>query len=549
MAGCDMLRTIWLKTLRDHRLAIVSWGLALGLTVYGVYATANQVLKAGVAQVYQSLQFLAEPVAIDTPAGYVTFRLLSWFVPTLLAIWALLTGARLVRGDEERGTLDVLLACPVGRARFLLAKLLGAAAALLLICAALAVFIVLGQLSLGESPAYLRAAFAALNIYLFELCVLVLAALLSHLLRVARTAAGWTAALLATMLVLDGLGRTVAQAHWVSALSIYHYYNANKPLVPTVSADWLAAGALAIFVVVCTFLGIEAFTRRDLGGVAVQIDLRLRARTRTTPVLVEEAWCSPWVRLPSLRTIRARLFAILGWTLGASCYAGVVTWLIPRMLDVLQRTVAERSTLSDFVRGHDVSTTQSVLALIVSLFMPVVASLYALTLASSWSRDLDNGLCESELATPHRRARLLFEHQCAVLLAALLFPVVLWVVIRLVAIGVGVQIDAGQIAAACAGIFPLEVIAAALVYLLASRFSAATVTSLVGGLVVVSYLAEFLQPLLKLPGWAISLSLFHQYNGMTTAGMRWGTFGLLLGAGLVLLGAALDAFERVDLAA
>ena len=44
-----MFRSIWSKSLRDYRVAILSWGIGLGLLMTVGFATATPVVLAGFA--------------------------------------------------------------------------------------------------------------------------------------------------------------------------------------------------------------------------------------------------------------------------------------------------------------------------------------------------------------------------------------------------------------------------------------------------------------------------------------------------------------------
>src|SRR6185295_19876617 len=78
-----------------------------------------------------ALRLFAEPVEVLTPGGYATWRL-SMVLP-LVAIWALLTVSRTLRGEEEHGGLDVLLSVPRSRLRIAAEKLAAVGTSLLLI--------------------------------------------------------------------------------------------------------------------------------------------------------------------------------------------------------------------------------------------------------------------------------------------------------------------------------------------------------------------------------------------------------------------------------
>ena len=57
-----------------------------------------------------------------TGAGYLGIELFSFMVPLLLLVAAIGAGARAIAGEEERGTMDLLLSNPIGRSRVVLEK-------------------------------------------------------------------------------------------------------------------------------------------------------------------------------------------------------------------------------------------------------------------------------------------------------------------------------------------------------------------------------------------------------------------------------------------
>ncbi|HLY29606.1 MAG TPA: ABC transporter permease subunit, partial [Ktedonobacterales bacterium] len=106
---------IYLKTLRDFRIAIFGWGVGIGLLMYVVLAAIQTIGntpagKAALVSLAKSYSWLAEPIQVDTPGGYATWK--YGFTILIMAIWPLLVGARMLRGEEERGSMDALLSLP-----------------------------------------------------------------------------------------------------------------------------------------------------------------------------------------------------------------------------------------------------------------------------------------------------------------------------------------------------------------------------------------------------------------------------------------------------
>src|SRR5512146_735571 len=126
-----MLRNAFVKTLRDARRAIGWWSLgliAMAALMIAVYPTVrdNPDLNRMVEDYPDALKaFIAFGGDLDyvSGAGYLGSELFSFMVPLLLLVAAIGAGARALAGEEERGTLDLLLANPLSRRRLVLDKL------------------------------------------------------------------------------------------------------------------------------------------------------------------------------------------------------------------------------------------------------------------------------------------------------------------------------------------------------------------------------------------------------------------------------------------
>src|SRR5437588_12250424 len=127
-------KSIYLKTLREFRIAILGWGVGMGLLMYVVLAAvpsliATPAARASVVSLGGTFAGIAEPVALDTPGGYVTWK--YGLTLLIIAIWPLIVCSRLLRGEGERGSLDALLLLPRGGVRVVLEKRGGVGTALL----------------------------------------------------------------------------------------------------------------------------------------------------------------------------------------------------------------------------------------------------------------------------------------------------------------------------------------------------------------------------------------------------------------------------------
>src|SRR5450759_3100595 len=73
------LRSIFLKTLRDYRVAILGWGIGMGLVVISPMASVAALVTTPQARqqlisIAATFAWNADPVAVDTIGGYATFN-------------------------------------------------------------------------------------------------------------------------------------------------------------------------------------------------------------------------------------------------------------------------------------------------------------------------------------------------------------------------------------------------------------------------------------------------------------------------------------------
>ena len=142
--------TITAKTLRDQRRALIGWSIGVAALVL-LYASFYPSIKANAAQLDKYFESLPEALrnaigtgTISSPVGYLRSEIFSTMGPLLLLILAIGAGARAIAGEEERKTLDLLLANPVTRRTVVMQKfwaMVGSTAGVgLVLVAAIAVF-------------------------------------------------------------------------------------------------------------------------------------------------------------------------------------------------------------------------------------------------------------------------------------------------------------------------------------------------------------------------------------------------------------------------
>jgi ABC-2 type transport system permease protein len=265
-----MLRNIALKSLRDIRRGFFWWSLGLiGFValIVSVYPTvhSNPSLNKLAQDYPKALQaFIAFGGAVDyaSAAGYLGIELFSLMVPLLLLVAAIGTGAGSIAGEEERGTLELLLANPVSRTKVVLEKTV----ALVLEIAGLGLVLWLalwiGALLVNMDISAGHLAAATLSAVLLALAYGAIAVLLSAATGRRTVAIGVTAATAVGAYLVNGLAPLVHALEVPQKLSPFYHYAVGDPLRNGVSFTHLAV--LVAIAVVAMALAPWFFSRRDV---------------------------------------------------------------------------------------------------------------------------------------------------------------------------------------------------------------------------------------------------------------------------------------------
>ncbi|MFC1846914.1 ABC transporter permease subunit [Chloroflexota bacterium] len=146
-----MLRNIVFKTLRDRRRSLLFWGLGMAVLAAIMIAFFPVVRDAAfISEYIESFpeEFMAlfggDIVDYTSPEGYLNGELFFMMYPLLMLVFAIGFGSGAVAGEEERGTLDLLLSNPLNRWRVVLEKFIG-----MVICTLLLTFIFWATLAIG----------------------------------------------------------------------------------------------------------------------------------------------------------------------------------------------------------------------------------------------------------------------------------------------------------------------------------------------------------------------------------------------------------------
>ncbi len=545
-------KSVYLKTLRDFRIAILGWGVGLGLMMYVVLSAVASLTNTPAARqtlvsLAQSFSWIAEPIQVDTPGGYATWK--YGFTILIMTLWPLLVGSRLLRGEEERGSMDVLLSLPRGRTPVALQKLAAMWTALL------GMGLLIGLLTLaGGTAAHANFGLGGAMLFALDLVLICgvfggIALLISQFTQRPGTAAGATGGLLLFFIVLDMLHRVISGTELISRFSPVYYYNLSKPLIPSYGTNPGAMLVMLVLAVLLSGTAIWLFAGRDVGA-PIQLPRWLRLPERSVSpeqALSPNAW--------SLRSIYTRGLAMVAaptfwWTLGIAGFAGwmviVVKQTETKLADLLKSSPTLANAIGNVGGGN--ATTNATLLSFLFIILPLLLMAFAISQASRWAADEENGLQELILATPQPRRTVVLARYGALATATVTIGVLTLAVTALAATASGIALNGGNLAAATLSMIPLGLLVASLGYLLSGWLRTAVDTGILSFLLVAWFFITFVGPELSFPSVALRLSALYYYGTPLLNGLPVGdTLGVLVVA-LVALFLASARFVRKDIA-
>jgi ABC-2 type transport system permease protein len=272
---------IFRNTLGRFRGQMLGWGLSLGLMAalltrfYDTIAEQKDnymKLMSNYPKEFMAFFATSDVMEMFKPSGFLNIEYFS-YMTLIVGIFAILAGSGLLAGDEESGTLDLVLAHPVSRTALFAGRCLAFLAATIAILAINWVGFILAapgtqlHLSAGELALPLLSQFGLLAIFG------ALALLLSLLLPSQRLAAMTSGILLVACYFINALANINKDLEGLAKLSPFHYYQGGLA-IDGMKWDVLVAmlGVSLLFVIVAWW----RFERRDIrvggeGGWAIPV--------------------------------------------------------------------------------------------------------------------------------------------------------------------------------------------------------------------------------------------------------------------------------------
>ncbi len=256
------------ETLRERGRSTLWWAIGLVALVALTVAfypsirddTALSDLSKDLPDSLRSL-FVGGELDITSAAGYLNSQIFALVAPLVLLVFSIGHGSGAIAGEEEQGTLDLVLAHPVRRRDYVLQRfgamtvLVGVLAVVLFLSVAVGAVPVDLQIGLGKLAA------GSVSVGLLALLFGTLALAVGAVTPGRATALSVAAGAAVVSWLFDGLSHTVSALESVRPVSPFYQALGRNPLRN--GPPWVGWAVLAVVTVVLVVIAVAGLERRD----------------------------------------------------------------------------------------------------------------------------------------------------------------------------------------------------------------------------------------------------------------------------------------------
>jgi ABC-2 type transport system permease protein len=484
---------------------------------------ASRALGAELINATPALVAMYGRVYDPTSLGAVGLIKLTGFGTVMVGLFALLVVIRHTRADEELGRYELLAGGSIGRFASLAAALMTAAIGVVGVGVVTALALIVAGLPASGSLAF------GLSWTVGGLAFAGVGAVAAQLTSSARAARGLAGGALAVAYVLRAAGDSTGDTEpaWPSWLSPIGWAQQIRPYA---GDRWALALLPAVFGAVLVALAIVLARHRDLGaGLLPQ-----RRGAAQAPPLLAGPFGLAW---------RLQRAAFLGWLVAFVLLSLVVGQIVTRIGDMLRTPVARQLIAA---LGGVGELTKAFVAVELS-FVAVFAAAYGISSILRLAGEESATRADLILSTPSGRLRWALSH---------LVIAVVGTGILMLACGLGVGL-AHALESGDPSVFGADLLAAVVrlpaVWVLVGASLALYGLSrraapIAWAVLVATFLASEIGPLLDLPRWVRELSPFTHVPNLPGGEVTAGPLLALLAIAVTLFAAGLWALRRRDLA-
>ncbi|MEG3069246.1 MAG: ABC transporter permease subunit [Syntrophaceticus schinkii] len=254
------------KVMRDQRRSLFWW--SIGIAALALYTMLFYPSIAGSPELDQmmrelppALKAMFGEMSLTSPEGYINTELFSFMMPLLFLIFTILQGGAAVAGEEEQGTLDLVLSTPITRRRFVLEKFVAMLVSTLFLAVILWVSTVAGIAIADFEVNLSRLAEAIFSVFLLAMAFGTLA-WPQDVPPAGALSTGVSSALAVIAYFLNSMAPLAESVEPFQKLSLFYYYYEADPLRH--GLDLGHVGVLLAVTVVLLLIGVMTVGKRDL---------------------------------------------------------------------------------------------------------------------------------------------------------------------------------------------------------------------------------------------------------------------------------------------
>lgn len=544
---------IKIENVRGAR-SVISWftwrRMALGAAIFGLFAVVESLAQslgiiASFPNVEERAKFihtLASNAALGlfygdshtdivSPGGYMVYRILP-ALALIGAIWALLFATKMLRGQEENGRWELLLAGQTSAKKATAKTLAGIGAGLVVSYIFVAVFLIVG----GRSD---KLNFGAGDCLLYSLAVIAgpaiavgIGGITSQLAATRRRAVLYGLVLIISLFIVRSVGNVVDSLAWVKNLTPFGWID-KLHVFNNLTAIWLVP--MALFTLICVAATIWLSGKRDMAE----------------SFIADKDSAKPKFGLLGSQlgfAFRSSRSVLSGWLFASLAFAAVIA--------AIDKTVAKSISSVNPVGKSITHLTGNpnsgieIAYLSAAAFFTVIVLMILVTNGLSAAREEESsGRLDNFVSANVNRGYWLSMRLLLLLFSAFvintLSGVVVWVLAEVQSIHVSfTTVVFGGLNILGPVIFLLGV--GVLFYGVKPRLAVIAMYTLIAWSFTIDILAAAIKNLNK---YIADTSLLHHISLVPAANANWKTFGILAALGLTMTSLGLLAFQNRDLEA
>ncbi len=527
---------LWRVGVRQLQRGAWIWGGVFALTIltsvyayqstYGTAAERAQLLR-GIGSNSGVRALFGTARDIETVGGFLAWRTLG-LLPPIAGVWGLLVATRLLRGEEDSGRWETVLAGPVTRVRAAVAALaaVGAGSLAIFACTAAAAIVtgpVSGHFTLGG------ALWLALALAIAAPAFAAVGALTAQLAATRREAAALAGAVFAAAFILrvaaDG-SQSLGWLRWLTPLG------AIEEMRPLTGARPVALVPLVAMTAGLIGIALGIARGRDLGA-----SVLARSDDRAPRHLL--------IRSPAAFALRESLNGLLGWSAAMACCGFAFGFVAKAIADLARTSQGLREHIATTTSANiDIASAKGYIA-IVFVFVSVVLSLYAATHATAAREEEAGGRLDRILCEPVGRRRWLWGRAAVAGLCTTAVALSAGVGTWIGAAVKGADISLLDALEAAANTLPVTALFLG-IGLLALAAAPRHTGAIAFGAVGLAYLWEQTGAIVKAPEWVLSVSPFHWLALVPSEPADLLAAAIMVALGGLAAAAGIELFRRRD---